>query len=403
MRHWLLLLVFFATPTWAGSFFSDEAKASAACEAYRASKGYQGWCYQNRDSSTTWFFYMSNESSQQWPYYVDSRAGKCPTGQVADSSGKCSTPPPPTCKSGEKVDAATNKCVPECPLRQSKDSSGACVADVPPVAGSLVPSNGPSSSNSSLGSPGHVGWNDPTQTQKKNWGGGISCIGGWEYQYAGGLCVASSGASDTEMNCVNYDAKYTGKTCGAETTDTPTSGGPSVPGSTGGTACDPGYSQGTITINGTTTITCTPTTINPGTNPSPGSGSGTTPDPNSTTCGGLNQPPCSVSIKEPFSVLPGMSIDPFVGFESAAAGQKNLIEQIGSGGDVNGLLSWAFLPSVPSYNCSDPSLSTPGHIVSFSGWCEKMGMIRDLLAFAAYILTLYGLFHVVSTSSGGKS
>lgn len=379
-----------------GGIWKDEATAQSLARAagssssrlYSCNGGYNGYGSVSASSGGTWTIFR----------YLD-YGKECPSGQSLNSAGKCEAPKPPSCKSGETVDTATNKCVPECPLRQSKDSSGSCVADVPPVAGSEVPKN------TSNGANGQVDFQDKTRgsgTPDKDgvtsrWGGGIGCVGGWEFSYAGGFCVVST--SDTLENCTSYGATYTGKTCDSEISSTPPgNSSTTIPGSTSGTACDAGYTQGSITLNGVTSITCTPTT-NPGTggNGSTG-GNGTTGN-----CGGAGQSPCTVTISEPTSGVPGgLDASAFTSFEQAAAEHKGLFDQIAAGGNAGGLLSWAMLPEVPSYACVDPSGMFDGHVVGFSGWCEKAVLIRDFLAYVLWLGLLYAIFHIVTTSASGK-
>jgi len=373
--------------------YNSYTSAQSACEAGRTDP-YSWKCTSSCSVASSICLrrdmgvYGWGEIKDTFTYEAD---GDC-SPQATAADGQCV----PKCQSNYQLNADKTACVPECGLRQSKDSSGACVADVPPVAGSEVPSNG--QGGGSLSDPGHVGWNDKTTTEKTYWGGGTACIGGWEYQYAGGMCIPSGGTD--ELNCVNYDAKYTGNSCESESTDTPSGGTSTMPGSTSGTSCDAGYTQGSITINGVTTITCTKiTTTNPGTggNGSTG-GNGTT-----SNCGGTGQSPCTVTIAEPTSGVPGgLDASAFSSFEQAAAEHKGLFDQIAAGGNAGGLLSWAMLPEVPSYACVDPSGMFDGHVVGFSGWCEKAVLIRDFLAYVLWLGLLYAVFHIVTTSASGK-
>jgi len=364
----------------------------------------------------------------------------CPQGQAPDAkTGVCKSPPP-TCKAGQKLDSATNTCVPECPLRESKDSSGSCVADSAPAPGTPVPGT------TSDAPPGQPSFRDPSQATPlpgetvvtKRWGGGLSCIGGWEFQYSGGFCVIPSNSDSSLDNCTYFDAHYTGNTCGTEDPETPSSGSPGVPGSTDGKTCDAGYTQGSITLNGVTTITCTPNPTNPGsgtgtcggagqpactTNPTCG-GTGQPACPTNTTCGGAGQPacptngtggtttgttggpiacgsagvPCSVTFEPPF--LPWGGVDN-TAINKGFSDREGMFGEIAKIGDQNGLLSWAFLPEFPSYDCVAPRLGTGQFFIDWSGWCDRMGMVRDLFAYVLYIITLYAMFHAVTGSLGG--
>lgn len=377
-----LLLSLISSAFAATKTYKDSLSAYNACMAAASSNG-SYFCYGGPNYTLARRYDNSTVSN----YNTDSDGDCSP--QATASDGQCV----PKCQSNYQLNADKTACVPECGLRQSKDSSGACVADVPPVAGSDVPAN------STNGKSGTVGWNDPSKTETTRWGGGTACIGGWEYQYAGGLCVDGSDGS-SEYNCVNYDAKYTGNSCESEDTTTPSGGSSSIPGSTTGTSCDAGYTQGSITINGVTTITCTKTTT---TNPGTGGNGSTGGNGTTSNCGGAGQSPCSVTIAEPTSGIPGgLDTSAFTSFEQAAAEHKGLFDQIAAGGNAGGLLSWAMLPEVPSYACVDPSGMFDGHVVGFSGWCEKAVLIRDFLAYVLWLGLLYAIFHIVTTSASGK-
>ncbi|WP_416242518.1 hypothetical protein ACLSSQ_09145 [Azospira sp. APE16] len=179
----------------------------------------------------------------------------CPAGEIANASGKC-VPPPPKCKPTQKVDASTNKCVPECPLRQSKDASGACVADTPPTAGSMVPSNADN------GRPGELGSDNSGVTSNQNLPGGTGCVGGWEFSYDGAVCTPPDGTGN--YNCINYGSRYTGNTCESEEITPPAGSAtqclsPAVPNGSS-CSCPAGYTAGSITVGTSTQVTCAPST-----------------------------------------------------------------------------------------------------------------------------------------------
>lgn len=91
-------------------------------------------------------------------------------------------------------------------------------------------------------------------------------------------------------------------------------------------------------------------------------------------------------------------------YEEKANQHKELFDTVRdkAGQDEFGMLSWAFIPTVPQTTCTPFSGSFMGRSINFD-WCVQLNMIRDLAGYIFYVLTAFGLFRIVSGAHGGNT
>lgn len=120
------------------------------------------------------------------------------------------------------------------------------------------------------------------------------------------------------------------------------------------------------------------------------------------TCGGEGQPSCTVDLLTPAGAYQVPVADKNNTNESWKAletqGTAKLTE-ITSGGNQNGLLTWAMIPLPATGSCSDPVMSFAGHTVYLTGFCGRMAMVRMAFEYMLYLTTLFYVFKLASESS----
>ena len=84
---------------------------------------------------------------------------------------------------------------------------------------------------------------------------------------------------------------------------------------------------------------------------------------------------------------------------------KQLIVDAGNKGqnDENGLLTWDWFPDLPvSSECTDAHVNIGGADRVFTGWCDTIGKLRDMMGYVLYILTAFALFNVITGRTSGS-
>lgn len=91
-------------------------------------------------------------------------------------------------------------------------------------------------------------------------------------------------------------------------------------------------------------------------------------------------------------------------FEQKANEHKTFIESFGqkAQSDEGGLLSWAFIPEVPPSDCPEMAGTVMGYSVNFN-LCGKFAMVRELAGWALYMVTIFGLFRIITGSNAKEA
>jgi len=91
-------------------------------------------------------------------------------------------------------------------------------------------------------------------------------------------------------------------------------------------------------------------------------------------------------------------------YDQKADDHKGVFDDIGAKGqgDEGGLLSWSWFPELPSAAaCTDAHVTIGGADRVFTGWCDTISMLRDMMGYVLYVLTAFGLFAIVTGRSFG--
>ncbi|MGB4448678.1 MAG: hypothetical protein WBI92_11655 [Cloacibacterium sp.] len=84
---------------------------------------------------------------------------------------------------------------------------------------------------------------------------------------------------------------------------------------------------------------------------------------------------------------------------------KQLLVDAGNKGqnDENGLLTWDWFPDLPvSSGCTDAHVNIGGADRVFTGWCDTIGKLRDMMGYVLYVLTAFALFNVITGRTSGS-
>lgn len=111
------------------------------------------------------------------------------------------------------------------------------------------------------------------------------------------------------------------------------------------------------------------------------------------TCGWPGGPPCKMD--ESGTPTDGSLATQKSDFDTAATARNNALSGLGS--QDNHGLSWDWTWVLPSGTCAPLNYGVPGKMISLDP-CEKLGMVRDLLGFALYIVTALGLLGVLTSA-----
>ena len=436
MRRFLLFVL-----CWAGivapSFAVTSDQAYATCHAYVVSNpvGYGGCSPENCfNSGTAWKAGCPNGT--YFNYTVPFSGSACDSGYTLVSQ-QCVTIAS-TCTSSQWYNSSTQACVnnPTCASGQTVDSgTHLCVGS------GTAPSSGASggiqyidvgASNGGTGCTG--GCTVPMDTNINGWqyaigsyvstadGGGcdvssgrvlcpftttasgivagtsdvvasgtappsgsvsiaqFSCPTGYSLDTANGVCVSggSAGTASTSTTAGTAPVAATGA-CPVGYTEQPDgtcNGAPTNNPVGGGSFCPAGYSlvngqcTNSGTANGAGTISSS------GTVQSHGTGTG--------SCGGINEPPCSVTPTNASGV----------DLTTVTAAGTGLISSTSAPSH-----GWTWSVSLPTATCSTWTIATGGRTLSIDP-CPTMTMLRDLFGYVFYILTAWSLFHILFRSEG---
>lgn len=78
---------------------------------------------------------------------------------------------------------------------------------------------------------------------------------------------------------------------------------------------------------------------------------------------------------------------------------KDLLSGIGSSGLVDHGVTWAWSPIIPASSCYEPVMAFLGHSVTFA-WCDKLAILKELLAWVFFVLTGFGIFEIFTKKGG---
>ena len=117
-------------------------------------------------------------------------------------------------------------------------------------------------------------------------------------------------------------------------------------------------------------------------------------------CGGPGKPACMVDLASGASfIVPQSGRDEIKAItDGLSKTGTDGIKAIESSGDQNGLLTWAMLPLPVTTACVDPVFSFSNQSIPFSGFCDKMTLLRAAAEYILYLVTLMYCFKLVTES-----
>lgn len=86
-------------------------------------------------------------------------------------------------------------------------------------------------------------------------------------------------------------------------------------------------------------------------------------------------------------------------YETKETAHKDLIQGIGEAGLSNRGITWSWSPVIPSTNCWEPAFMIAGREIVFN-WCSKIELLKQIFAWAFFILTAFGIFEMFTKKGG---
>lgn len=206
------------------------------------------------------------------------------------------------------------------------------------------------------------------------------------------VCLNTSTGSTTPQTTQTTSSSSTPTTTNPDGSTTKTS---TVTNPDGSKATTVTVTQTSGATSSTTTITQSPTGggLPPMSPIGSSAGNPSNKSDQNPTCGWPGGPACKID--ETGTPSDGSLADQKSSFDSAATARNNAISALGSQGDHGLVWDWTWV--LPSGTCTAMNYGVPGKMISLDP-CEKLGMVRDLLGFALYIVTALGLLGVIANS-----
>jgi len=85
-------------------------------------------------------------------------------------------------------------------------------------------------------------------------------------------------------------------------------------------------------------------------------------------------------------------------YDSAVSSHKGKIDEISSDPLNNRGISFSFSPVIPTTTCFEPVMTIGSKSIAIT-WCEKIGLLKEILAYVFFILTGFGIYNMVTRGS----
>lgn len=86
-------------------------------------------------------------------------------------------------------------------------------------------------------------------------------------------------------------------------------------------------------------------------------------------------------------------------YAAKEAAHKSQLEGIGTAGLVSHGIAWSWSPIIPASSCFEPTMNFLGKSVTFA-WCSKIDLLKQILAYAFFIMTGFGIFEIFTRKGG---